>query len=225
MSEKWRNLWMLAIAELLAMSLWFSASAVTPQLSAAWHLTSAQQSWMTMSVQIGFVVGALLSAFLNIADRVPAQKLFAGSALVGAAANAAIPLFVHSPGPALILRFFTGVTLAGVYPPGMKLMATWTKEDRGLGIGLLVGALTVGSAMPHLLNALPLVGAQAGIPPWRPVLLLASGLAVISAGIAAGLVRPGPLLARSAPFNPHYARQALADRAVRLANFGYLGHM
>ncbi len=207
------------------MSLWFSASAVVPQLRDAWQLSSGQASWMTMSVQIGFVVGALLSAVLNIADRVPAQRLFAVSALVGAAANIAIPLFVNSVGPALALRFLTGVTLAGVYPPGMKLMATWCKEDRGLGIGLLVGALTVGSALPHLLNALPLAGVQPGIPPWRPVLIAASGLAVISALITARFVDPGPLLAHSAPFDWRYAGRALSDRAVRLANFGYLGHM
>lgn len=225
MSEKWRTLWILALAELLAMALWFSASAVVPQLSQAWNLSSGQQSWMTMTVQIGFVTGALLSAFLNIADRIPAQRLFAFSALLGAGFNAAIPLWLGSPEPAFLLRFLTGVTLAGVYPPGMKLMASWTKEDRGLGIGLLVGALTVGSALPHLLNALPIFGGQTGIPPWRPVLLAASALAVIGAGLAGFLTRPGPLLAAAAPFNPRYAGRALADPAVRLANFGYLGHM
>lgn len=225
MSEKWRNLWLLAIAELLAMGLWFSASAVTPQLTTAWSLTPGQQSWLTMSVQIGFVVGALLSTILTLADRVPAQWLFAVSALLGALFNAAIALWVTAPQTALILRFLTGMTLAGVYPPGMKLMATWTKEDRGLGIGLLVGALTVGSAMPHLLNAVPLFGGTAGIPPWRPVLLAASVLALVAAAMAAFLVHPGPLLAKSAPFNWRYAGQALADRPVRLANFGYLGHM
>ncbi len=225
MSEKWRNLWLLAIAELLAMGLWFSASAVTPQLTTAWNLTSGQQSWLTMSVQIGFVVGALLSTLLTLADRVPAQWLFAGSALLGALFNAAIALWVTTPQAALALRFLTGMTLAGVYPPGMKLMATWTKEDRGLGIGLLVGALTVGSAMPHLLNAIPLFGGTAGIPPWRPVLLAASALALAAAAMAAFFVRPGPLLTQSAPFNWRYAGQALTDRPVRLANFGYLGHM
>ncbi len=224
-SRKWRNLWLLAIGELLAMALWFSASAVVPQLSEAWQLSSGQQSWLTMSVQVGFVVGALLSAVLNVADRIPAQRLFAISAVTGALANGAIPLFVTSPELALALRFLTGVSLAGVYPPGMKLMATWCKEDRGLGIGLLVGALTVGSALPHLLNALPLTGGQAGIPPWRPVLLTASALALLGALLVARFVKPGPLLSQTAPFDWRYATKALADRSVRLANFGYLGHM
>ncbi len=147
------------------------------------------------------------------------------SALLGALFNGAIALFATTPEVALLLRFLTGVTLAGVYPPGMKLVASWTKEDRGLGIGLLVGALTVGSAMPHLLNAVPFFGGAAGIPAWRPVLLAASALALAGALLVALWVRPGPLLSQSAPFDWRFAGSALADRPVRLANFGYLGHM
>jgi MFS family permease len=178
-----------------------------------------------MSVQIGFVVGTLLSALLNLADRVALRWLIAGSALMGAAFNAAIALFVHSPEPAMILRFLTGITMAGVYPPGMKLVATWCKEDRGLGIGLLVGALTVGSAAPHLLNALPGLARGIDIPPWRPVLLTSSVLALIAAGIAVRFVRPGPLLPPAVRFDWRLAGRGLTDRAARLANFGYLGHM
>src|SRR5262245_37745664 len=126
-SPKWRNLTLLAVAELLAMALWFSASAVVPQLTVEWQLTDGQKAWMTMSVQIGFVVGALLSAVLNLADRVPVRGLFAISAIIGAAANAAIPLASDGPAAALLMRFLTGVALAGVYPPGMKLMATWCR--------------------------------------------------------------------------------------------------
>lgn len=143
--DKWKNLWLLSLAELLAMSLWFSASAVIPQLTDAWDLSGGQQSWLTMSVQIGFVVGALISAALNLADRVAIQQVFALSALAGALFNAGIALFVYQPGPAVFLRFLTGVALAGIYPTAMKLMATWCKHDRGLGLGLLVGAITVGS--------------------------------------------------------------------------------
>ncbi|NBB75224.1 MAG: MFS transporter [Bacteroidetes bacterium] len=222
---KWRYLLLLALAELLAMGLWFSASAVVPQLTAAWDLTGAQQSWMTMSVQIGFVVGALLSAVLNLADVIPAHRLFAGSALLGAGANAAIALFVEQAAPALGLRFLTGVSLAGVYPPGMKLVASWSDRDRGLAIGLLVGALTVGSAMPHLLNVLPFAGTTGGLPPWRSVLLAASALAVAGAAIAAFLVRSGPHLATGATFDWRQAAAGLRHRPTRLANFGYLGHM
>jgi MFS family permease len=225
MTEKWRNLGLLAFAEMLAMSLWFSASAVVPQLTGEWRLSGAGQSWLTMSVQLGFVVGALASAVLNLADRVATRHLFAASALIGAGLNGAIALFVAAPAPAIVLRFLTGVTLAGVYPPGMKLMATWCKEDRGLCIGVLVGALTVGSAMPHLFNAVPVFGGEAGIPPWRPVLLTASASALLAAIIGARFVRAGSLHAGVAPFKPRYAGEALTDRPLRLANFGYLGHM
>ncbi len=222
---KWRTLGLLALAVLLAMSLWFSASAVVPQLTETWRLSGGQQSWLTMSVQIGFVVGTLLSALLNLADRLALRWLIAGSALAGAACNAAIALFVQSPEPAMVLRFLTGMTMAGVYPPGMKLVATWCREDRGLGIGLLVGALTVGSAMPHLLNALPRLGDEINIPAWRPVLLASSVLALVAAGIAARFVRAGPMLPLALRFNWRLAGLGLTDRAARLANLGYLGHM
>lgn len=225
MTLKWRSLWLLALGEMLAMSLWFSASAVVPQLTREWRLGGAGVSWLTMSVQLGFVVGALLSAVLNLADRIPARRLVALSAILGAAFNAAIALFVRTPTPAIALRFLTGAALAGVYPPGMKLMATWCKEDRGLCIGVLVGALTVGSALPHLFNAFPLLGGVAGIPPWRPVLLIASASATVGGIVAAYFVQTGPLHAQVAPFQPRYAGRALAERGLRLANFGYLGHM
>jgi MFS family permease len=225
MSQKWRSLWWIALAGMLAVSLWFSASAVVPQLTVEWGLDGAAQSWLTMSVQLGFVVGALLSAVLNLADRVAIRSLFAVSALSGALFNAAIAVFVNGPVAAIALRFLTGVMLAGVYPPAMKLMATWCKEDRGLCIGLLVGALTVGSAMPHLFNALPMLGGEAGIPPWRIVLLIASASAVLAAVIGGCFVKPGPLHSEVAPFEPRHAGHALSRRPLRLANFGYLGHM
>ncbi len=225
LSAKRRSVWLLAVVSVLAMTLWFSASAVLPQLQGEWMLTGGEGAWLTMSVQLGFVVGALASAFLNLADRVPGRWLVAGSAALGAALNAAIALFVSTPGPAILLRFATGAALAGVYPPGMKLMATWCKEDRGLCIGVLVGALTVGSGLPHLFTALPIFGAEAGIPPWRSVLLIASACALAAAVIAGGFVRAGPLHSESAPFEPRYAGRALSEPGLRLANFGYLGHM
>ena len=224
MSEKHRQLLILCVAELLGMTVWFSASAVVPQLTAEWGLSGAQRSWMTTGVQIGFVVGALLSALLTLADRLPARLLFAGSALFGAVCNAAIPLFDPGPQIALILRFFTGMAMAGVYPPGMKLVASWCKVDRGFGIGLLVGALTLGSAVPHLLNALPIFG-EGGMPPWRTVLWVTSGHALLASLIVFFRARPGPHLARGAPFDWRVAGRGLSWRPTRLVNFGYLGHM
>ena len=219
MHGKWRNLVLLMAAELLAMALWFSASAVVPQLTAAWGLSGGGRSWLTMSVQAGFVVGALVSAWLNLADRLQAPRLIAVSAVVGAAANAAVA-FAPGPEVAIALRFLTGFALAGTYPPGMKVIASWTTSDRGLGIGLLVGALAVGSASPHFLYALSLFGSA-----WRPVILCASLGALGGAAIAGLLVRSGPHLPKAVRFEPRYALDMLRARAPRLANFGYLGHM
>lgn len=224
-SAKTRNVLLLALAELLAMTLWFSASAVVPQLTVEWTLTAAQQSWMTMSVQIGFVIGALGSALFTISDRFDARHVFAVSAVLGALVTAAFSLLARGPGDALLLRLLTGVFLAGVYPPGMKLVATWSKHDRGFGIGLLVGALTVGSAAPHLLNALPVFGGPTGLPPWRTVLLLTSGQALLAAGLVLFAVRTGPYLAETAAFDWRKAADGVRHLPTRLANLGYFGHM
>ena len=225
LDTKRRVVGVLAAAVVLAMSLWFSASAVVPQLTAEWGLSGAQQSWLTMSVQLGFVVGALLSALLTLSDVIPAPWLFAASALLAAAFNATIALPGTGPEAAIWLRFFTGVTLAGVYPPGMKIMASWCHRDRGLCIGILVGALTLGSALPHLLNAVPLLAATESSPHWRTVLITSSLLATVAAIIAALFVRSGPLLAPAPRFDWRHTGRVVSDRAVRLANFGYLGHM
>jgi MFS family permease len=220
--QKWQNLLLLAFAAMLAMSLWFSGSAVLPQLTMEWNLTPSQQSWITNTVQIGFVCGAILSALLNLGDRISNQWLFAISAFASAAFNAAIPILNPSFNTTLLLRFLTGMGLAGVYPPGMKLVATWCKQDRGLGIGILVGALTLGKSLPHLLNGI--VG-ESGMPRWQTILLTLSFLAILSAVICALFVRPGPHLNQSAPFDWRFAIRALKHKPTRLANYGYLGHM
>lgn len=215
---KWPVLMLLSLAELLAMGAWFSASAVVPALTTAWNLTESGRAWLTMSVQVGFVVGSFGSALLNLADRFPARRLFAISALLAALATLLIALLSHSLALALVLRFFTGFFLAGVYPVGMKIMATWTSADRGLGIGLLVGALTLGSASPHLLNAL------GGMHDWRFVLFLSAVLSALG-GILALFIYEGPYRTASPRFNWKYAAEIFRVRELRLANFGYLGHM
>jgi MFS family permease len=220
--HKWRNLALLSASALFAVTLWFSASVVAPQLADSWSLNSTQRSWITMSVQLGFVIGALISAILNLADRIPGQKLVGICAFAGAAFNAAIPIFEPGFSIVLILRFLTGASLAGVYPTGMKLVATWCRHDRGLGIGILVGALTVGSAAPHLIAALSLNGS---ILPWKTVMLVTSGLAVIAGILVTWTFKPGPYLGGTAPFNWRFIGQAFSQRPTRLANFGYLGHM
>ncbi|MCP5152910.1 MAG: MFS transporter [Ectothiorhodospiraceae bacterium] len=206
------------------MSLWFSASAAAPQLALAWGLDDAGKGWLTASVQIGFVVGALTSALLNLPDRVRLPRLIAAGAALGAIANGLIPLLDTGPSVALGLRGLTGFSLALVYPPAMKVVATWCREDRGVGIGLLTAAITLGTAMPHLLNAVPLAGAG-GMPPWPTVLYGASVLAMGGAVVVLIGVRPGPFLAGTAPFDWRFVLRAFRHRPTRLANLGYLGHM
>jgi MFS family permease len=217
--SKWPTLLLLALAELLGMAVWFSASAVVPALTSAWSLSDAGRAWLTMSVQVGFVAGAFGSALLNLADRVSARKLFTVSALLAALATVLIPLLATSLMLALPLRFLTGLFLAGVYPVGMKIMATWTKEDRGLGIGLLVGAVTLGSASPHLLNFF------GGADDWKPVLYLAAALAALGGLIAVLFINEGPYRSASPRFNWKYVGEIVRVRELRLANLGYLGHM
>lgn len=224
MSPKWRSLTFLAVSELLAMALWFSGSAVVPQLTAEWSLSGTAQAWMTMSVQLGFVVGALLSALLNLPDRMSLRTLIASSTALGAVCNGLIPILDAGPVVTIVLRGLTGVSLAAVYPPGMKLVSTWAREDRGLALGILTGALAIGSAFPHLLNAVPALGAG-GMPPWRDVLMVTSVMAAIGALMVATLVQPGPHLGGTAPFDWRHAFAGLKYRPTRLANFGYLGHM
>jgi MFS family permease len=216
---KWRTLLLLSLAELLGMSVWFSATAVIPALTEAWRLSSGEQAWLTMSVQIGFVAGALGSALINLADRVPARRLFPAASIMAGLMTALVAAAAGGVGAALALRFLTGVFLAGVYPVGMKIMATWTREDRGLGIGLLVGALVLGSASPHLLNAL------GGLGDWRPAVYLAAASAVLGGLIGALFVREGPYASAAPPFRWRQAGRILSDRNVALANLGYLGHM
>lgn len=227
MQSKSADIAFVSIATLLALSLWFSASAVMPQLTAEWGLSGSMQAWMTMSVQIGFVVGALGSAALNMADKVEAHRLMAFSALFGAAANACIPWFVNDPQTALVFRFLTGVAMAGVYPPAMKIIASWTQADRGTFIGLVVGAVTIGSGMPHLLNALAADsgGVATGLPQWRVVLYGTSVQALGAAFIALFFIRSGPHLGKAAAFSWRHAAEGLTNKATRLANFGYFGHM
>ena len=222
LTGKGRHLAVLALSVLLVKALWFSASAVIPQLAEVWQLSASQRAWLTMSVQLGFVAGALISAVLNLADRYDLNRMLVASALLATIANAAIPLLHMGYSATLTMRFLTGMGIAGVYPPGMKLVATWCQKDRGFGIGLLVAALTFGSSLPHLLNAFPQTG---GMPPWRDVLLGASGLALAGAVLVATMFKPGPYLAGKAPFDWRHAFDGLRQRPTRLANFGYLGHM
>jgi len=208
----------LAVAELLAMAPWFSASAVAPALAHVWHLTPAATAWLTISVQLGFVAGALVSAILTLADRLSARRLVAGSAAVAALATLGVAA-APALGVGIACRLLTGAALAGVYPPGMKIAAGWFKESRGWAIGILVGALTLGSASPHLVRWA--VSPHA----WRIVLVVAALSALVGGLLVLLVPSDGPHAAPSPPFSLTAAPRILQDRAVALANLGYLGHM
>lgn len=209
---------LIAFVEVLVMGLWFSASAVVPSLRVEWGISRTAATWLTASVQLGFVCGAVGSVLLNLADRIRPPKLIAISAVAGAAATLAFALFAHGLASAVPLRFATGVALAGVYPVGMKLMASWFKRGRGLALGTLVGALTVGSGLPQLINGVT------RLPP-RGVLAVGASLALFGAAVAALLLRAGPYLAPTPPLEPRYIVTMFRDRGQRLINFGYFGHM
>ncbi|HEX5835538.1 MAG TPA: MFS transporter [Pyrinomonadaceae bacterium] len=216
--NQWRALTLLSIAELFGMALWFSGSAVVPALSREWNLSSNQVSWLAIAVQLGFVAGTLLSATLNLADIITTRHLFAICALLGALTNAFFGLYAHQPETAIVLRFLTGVCLAGVYPPGMKLMAAWFRERRGMALGVLVGALTMGKATPYLVNAL-------GSANWRLNVLFVSLLAIIGGFIVLLFVSDGPHALPPASFDLTQIVKVFRNRGVRLASFGYFGHM
>jgi MFS family permease len=211
-----RALAVLAAALVLAMTTWFSASAVVPQLRAEWSLGDTAAAWLTIAVQLGFVAGALLSSVLNLADVIPPRTVILAGAAGAAAANVLLGA-VSGAGAAIPLRFLTGFFLAGVYPPALKLMATWFRRGRGTALGILVGALTLGSAMPHLVNGL-------GGLDWHTVVYATSAL-TLAGGLLALAVPDGPYPFPEATFDPHQARRVFANRGVRLASLGYFGHM
>lgn len=200
------------------MALWFSGSAVVPALSQEWKLSASQISWLAIAVQLGFVAGTLISATLNLPDIISTRHLFAVAAILGATVNGIFGFYVNDPGAAIALRFATGVCLAGVYPPGMKIMATWFRERRGMALGVLVGALTLGKATPYLVNAL-------GSTNWRVNVLFSSLLAVIGGLVVLLFVEDGPYALPPAKFDASQIVKVFSNRGVRLASFGYFGHM
>jgi len=207
----------LCLVELLGMSLWFTASAVTAQLQARWGLDAATAGWLTTIVQLGFVAGTAVAALLNLADLWPARWLVAVSCILAALSNAAV-VATNQFTFALLARFFTGFFLAGVYPPGMKMMATWFTRNRGLAIGALVGALTVGKALPFLIRALPQIDANF-------VVISASLGAIAAALLVAAFYVDGPFAFTRRPFSWKLVGTVVSHRETRLAIAGYLGHM
>ncbi|MEM1179744.1 MAG: MFS transporter [Acidobacteriota bacterium] len=207
---------LISVSELLCMTLWFTASASSQHLATQWQLSAGQTAWLTMAVQLGFVVGTAAAAILNVADIVSSKHYFAVCGLAAAAVNAAL-LWAPGYGAALALRLATGVLLAGVYPPAMKMAATWFRSARGLAIGTVVGALIVGKAAPYLILAFD--------DRFETVIQLSSAGAAFGALLMFGLYRDGPYAFSRQPFSWQLAAVAWRHRETRLAIGGYLGHM
>ncbi len=214
---KWRSIAVLLLCQVGAMTVWFSSASVVALIQQTQALTPLQEALLTSAVQVGFVCGTLASALLSLADRIDPRRLFMGSALVASAATATLAWLDPIDPLVLLLRFVTGACMAGVYPVGMRLAATWARGDLGLLVGFLVGALTLGSASPHAFSAWVHTD-------WRTVYLVASACAA-AAGIGILGCRVGPQITRSAGIDLSKALQLWRDPAIRLANLGYLGHM
>jgi MFS family permease len=216
-SERRRAVTLLAITLVLSISPWLSASAVIPQLRLQWDVSDTAAAWLTIAVQIGFVCGALVSAVLNVSDVVSPRHVILGGAIGAAIANA--PLAIAGGAVMGIpLRFATGFFLAGVYPPAFKLISTWFRKGRGTALGILGGGIVAGNALPHLLNGL-------GGLDWRVVVYGTSALTIAGGLIAEFAVKEGPYPFPKATFDPRQAGRVFSNRGVRLASFGYFGHM
>lgn len=217
-ANRWGVLATAGIAVILSLSTWFSTTAITADLVRVWAIDATESGWLTNAVQIGFVCGALTSSVLALADRFRPQRIMAAAAVVCAASNAGL-LIAQGLESALILRFLTGAALAGVYPPAMKFVATWFKSGRGLALGAMVGALTVGSASPHLLR-----GLGQGLD-WQLVIAASSAASLIAALMMLLALPDGPYPFQSARIRLRHVGRIFTNRPAMLANFGYFGHM
>ena len=215
--RRWRALLLISVATVFVLSVWFSTNAIAPALETEKGFSSGDIAWLTIAVQLGFVAGTLLIAFTNLADLVNARRLFGVAAVMAGLLNlAVIPL--DGLGPLLAVRFATGMFLGGVYPPGMKVLSGWFERGRGIALGAMIAALTLGSGSPHLLRSL-------FVDQWEITIIGSTALAAAGGLVMVGLVGDGPYDVRGARFDPRYALRIFTERAQRLNLLGYLGHM
>lgn len=217
MSNKFRSISVLVLAQVSALSLWFISAAVLPDMLLDHDISALAQAALSSAVAAGFVVGALVSAFTGLSDRFDPRKVFASCAFVAALSGFALMLLQPGGSASIAMRFLTGAMLAGVYPVGMKIAVGWGKEDRGLLVGLLVGALTFGSASPHLV-------AWLGGADWQITIAIVSTLTLVSGGLIL-LCGLGPYHARAPAFQMSAIAEAWTNKRVRYAYLGYFGHM
>ena len=216
-SGRYTMLAYLCLCVILSLATWFSTTAILPQLKEHYALGDTVTQWLGISVQLGFLVGAVTSTITGLSDRIPPKQLMIWSSVAAAVANISI-LFVTEGAQLVALRIASGAALAGVYPPALKLISTWFVRGRGVAMGSIVGALTLGSAMPHLVNAF-------GGVDWRNVIIITTLLPLLSAFMVAMTVREGPFPFPKHKFDVKIIGATLSDRVFLLATFGYLGHM
>ena len=207
----------LATSMVLAMTTWFAAAAVLTELRVEFGLSRTQGSWLTISVQLGFVLGAVVSAVSNLADLVPPRRLMLTGSVIAATANLSL-LLANAYPAALAGRVLTGAGLALVYPPALKAIATWYRHRRGFALGVMVGALTLGSAIPHLVSATTSL-------PWEATIIATSVATLVGGALAEFGASDGPYRFRSAPFDLGRVFVVFRTRELRLATIGYFGHM
>ena len=214
-----RALALVCLSVLLSSATWFSGTAVVPILRQQWRLTDAESAWLTIAVQLGFITGTFLYAYLNLSDRLNARRVFLVSALLGAAFNAVFAWLASGLASVVALRFLTGITLAGVYPVGMKIVAMWFRTGLGWRLGLLVGSLTLGTASPYLIQS---VGAALD---WRGLVSVASLSSVAGGVLMQSVVSDGPYLRTRARFDPAMLFKVFRHKPFRYTALGYFGHM
>jgi MFS family permease len=217
-SASWRALLWIGISELFALSLWYSASVIAPQLIHEWNINSDLEAWLSASVPIGFVIGALISSSLGMADRYNPRKILAISALLGGILNGFI-ILADDAFTGILLRVLTGVALAGVYPTAVKILSQWFPKKRGLAIGILIAALTLGSSLPHFVVML------FSSLNWQLVIICSSLLAILAAVIVMWILEDAPEASKKMPFSFKLIKKVAANKPVMLANYGYFGHM
>ena len=208
---------LVSISLLFSLTVWFSANAITPQLINLWNLSQVDLAILSIILIIGFVLGGFVYSILNLPDLVKTPVFFSINALLSALGNF-FAAFSPNFSTFIIFRFLTGFFLAGVYPTSMKLISSWYKRNRGLAIGILLGALTAGSGLPYVFNI-------TGIPNWRFLLSISSILALLGSVIIYVFIQEGPHLVRGAKFHLSNLKDIFSKKSVRLANYSYFGHM
>jgi MFS family permease len=214
-----RILPVIVISQFFCTSLWFAGNAILPDIIKQYNLDVSFLANLTSVVQFGFIAGTLFFAVFTIADRYSPSLVFFVCSIIAGAFNLGIIIPLISPQGLLVFRFFTGFFLAGIYPVGMKIASDYYQKGLGKSLGLLVGALVLGTALPHLLKSV-----TSGFP-WKYVIISISALSVIGGLMMQLLVPDGPFRRKGEKLNASALVTAFRNKSFRAFSFGYFGHM